>query len=212
MKISKQDIVEMETRKRAFFINSLSGFKSANLVGTANVDGKTNLAIVSSVIHLGSNPALLAMVIRPDTVPRGTLENILATGFYTLNHVNEDIYKQAHQTSARYPDSVSEFEKVGLGEECDDAIPAPFVKESRIKLGMKFREHHPLEINGTIFVIGEVISVEIPNEAIAEDGFVSLEAAGTLTISSLDTYHKTEKLESLSYAKPNVDLTTLNHK
>ena len=42
---SGQDIVMMEQRSRAAFINSLSGFKSVSLVGTANNEGLTNLAI-----------------------------------------------------------------------------------------------------------------------------------------------------------------------
>jgi hypothetical protein len=44
------------------------------------------------------------------------LENILETNFYTINHINKSSYKKAHQTSARYPKEVSEFEAVGLTE------------------------------------------------------------------------------------------------
>jgi len=36
MKLCKEDILALEQKHRALFINSLSGFKSANLVGTAN--------------------------------------------------------------------------------------------------------------------------------------------------------------------------------
>lgn len=201
MQLSKDDISNLDDHKRVLFINSLSGFKSANLVGTADNNGNTNLAIVSSVVHLGANPPLLAMVMRPHTVPRGSLENILQTGVYTLNHVNADIYQQAHQTSARYPDDVSEFNEVGLTEKWTTDFKAPFVAESVIKLGMKFREKHILDINGTQLVIGEIISIDMPDELVADDGFVSLEQAGTVAVSSLDTYHSTNKLGSLSYSK-----------
>jgi hypothetical protein len=54
---------------------------------------------------------------------------------------------------------------------------------------MKFRERHSLDINNTEFIIGEIGSIEVPDEAFAEDGFISLEKAGTLVVSSLDTYH-----------------------
>lgn len=98
----KEAIVAMEKRYRATFVNSLSGFKSANLLGTSDTNQQTNLCIVSSVFHLGANPALMGVIIRPDTVPRDTLENIRATGFYTLNHVQKEMIVAAHQTSARY--------------------------------------------------------------------------------------------------------------
>jgi len=202
MKLFKNDIESLDTRQRVLFINSLSGFKSANLVGTANKNGNTNLAIVSSVTHIGANPPLLSMIMRPHTVPRGSLENILQTGVYTLNQVNSDIYQQAHQTSARYADGVSEFDEVGLNEQWLEGFAAPFVQESVIKLGMKFKEQHTLAINGTEFIIGEIVSIEMPDDLVSDDGFVSLEKAGTVAVSSLDTYHSTQILGSLSYAKP----------
>jgi flavin reductase (DIM6/NTAB) family NADH-FMN oxidoreductase RutF/NAD(P)-dependent dehydrogenase (short-subunit alcohol dehydrogenase family) len=210
MKLTKDNITALSSHERPLFINSLSGFKSANLVGTADASGHSNLCIVSSVVHLGANPPLLGMVIRPHTVPRGTLENILDTGVYTLNHVHEDIYQQAHQTSARYPEDVSEFDEVGFTEQWDDNFNAPFVQESRIKIGMQFRERHTLGINGTEFIIGEIISIEMADEFVAEDGFVSLEKAGTVAISSLDTYHSTNTLASLSYAQPEKEISLLN--
>ena len=209
MKLNKQQIEAKDDRQRVLFINSLSGFKSANLVGTANKDKHSNLAIISSVVHLGANPALLGMVMRPHSVPRGTLENILNTGVYTLNHVHAEIYQQAHQTSARYPEDVSEFDAVGLEEQWEDGFAAPFVKESHIKLGMQLREQHHLAINGTEFIIGEIVSIEVPDELVAEDGFISLEKANTVAVSSLDTYHSTNLLGHLSYAKPDLDLSFL---
>jgi flavin reductase (DIM6/NTAB) family NADH-FMN oxidoreductase RutF len=202
MKFTQLDIKALENHERALFINSLSGFKSANLVGTANTAKLSNLAIVSSVVHLGANPPLLGMVMRPQPFPCGTLKNILDTGVYTLNHVNTAIHEQAHQTSARYPEDISEFDVVGLSEQWEDNFKAPFVQESHIKIGMEFREHHSFDINGTEFIIGEIVSIEMPDGIVAEDGFVSLEKAGTLAISSLDTYHSTQTLASLSYAKP----------
>lgn len=209
MMLDSNAIEQMEQNYRALFMNSLSGFKSANLVGTCNDEGKSNLAIVSSVVHLGAHPPLLAMVIRPHTVPRHTLENIQQTGYYTLNHIRQDIYQQAHQTSARYPQDISEFAATGLSEEWLDDFSAPFVAESRIKLGMKFREQHHLAINKTELVIGEVVHIEVPDEIICEDGYVALEKAGTVVISSLDSYHRTELLDHLTYAKPDKKPTKL---
>ena len=104
---SKNDIESFEQRYRANFINSLSGYKSAYLVGTQGKDN-SNLAIFNSVFHIGANPALIGMISRPNSVPRHTLENIRLNKFYTLNHVETSFLKQAHQTSARYESYQSE--------------------------------------------------------------------------------------------------------
>lgn len=96
MHFTQDRIDALDTRTRAHFINSLSGFKSANLIGTQDDQGQTNLSIVSSVFHLGANPPLVGMIIRPHSVARHTFENILQTGFYTINQVNQFIYSQAH--------------------------------------------------------------------------------------------------------------------
>jgi hypothetical protein len=56
MIITKTQISELEKLYRVKLINSLSGFKSANLIGTINKKGITNLALFSSVIHVGANP------------------------------------------------------------------------------------------------------------------------------------------------------------
>ena len=127
--LTTTDIAQMEQRSRARLINSLSGFKSANLIGSQDSNGCTNLSIVSSVFHLGANPALLGMIIRPDGVPRDTLSNIKQTGSYTINHVSSDIYCKAHQTSARYDANVSEFAEVGLTEEYVEGIIAPLCRK-----------------------------------------------------------------------------------
>jgi len=202
MRISRDDINTMQQRYRAHFINCLSGFKSANLIGTADKNGNTNLAIVSSVIHLGANPPYVGMIIRPHTVPRGTLENILETGYYTINHVHEDIHIQAHQTSARYDEDISEFEEVGLQPEYSDAHTAPYVLESRLKMGVVFKEHKPIELNGTNFIIGEIIEVIVSDAAVGDDGFVDIESLQSVAVSGLDRYHKTTAMGRLSYAKP----------
>lgn len=197
------DAIEaLEKRYRAALINSVTGFKPANLVGTADTNGKSNLAIMSSVVHLGSHPPLLGLVVRPDPVDRHTLENILDTGCYTINHVAEHFIAEAHQTAARYPRDVSEFEATGLSEHYADGFPAPFVDQANVRLGMALREHHELAINGTHFVIGEIVLLDVPDDAVAEDGSLDLGTAGTIALSGLDSYHRTSRVKRMAYAKP----------
>lgn len=200
------DFQAMEPRFRTNLINSLSGFKSVNLVGTADAQGQTNLAIFSQVFHVGANPPLMGVLFRPDSVARHTLANIEATQYFTLNHVRVEFYKHAHQTSAKYAAGVSEFDACGLTAEFFSVHPAPYVKESVIKTGLRLAQRIDLAINGTILVIGEIIEVIAPDEYISTDGYLDLEKAGTVAVSALDGYHLTSKLSRLSYARPDENL------
>lgn len=204
-----EDIQKMEKRCRARLINSLSGFKSVNLIGTVDRQGRPNCAIVSSVIHLGADPALMGFIMRPVSVTRDTYDNILETGYYTFNHITESIFPQAHQTSARYPAKVSEFEQVGLLHEFTNNFPAPYVAESPVKIGLRFREKIDIPLNGTILMIGEIWEVHFPDDCLQEDGYLDIERAGSITVSGLDAYHSTRKLARLSYAKVDRELTVL---
>lgn len=125
--ISNSEFSSMEKLYRINLINSITGFKSVCLIGTKNKLNQTNLSIISSLVHIGSSPALFGIIIRPGVVERHTLENILDTKCYTINHINESIYKQAHQTSARYPREISEFDATGLITEYKNDFYAPFV-------------------------------------------------------------------------------------
>ncbi|MEH6559108.1 MAG: flavin reductase [Oceanicoccus sp.] len=190
-------------RYRATLINSLSGFKSANLVGTINSDGQTNLAMFSSVVHLGASPALVGFVVRPDSVSRHTLENIRETKQYTINQVSESFWREAHQTSARYGDDQSEFDCTGLTASFIDSHNAPFVEKSALKYALQLRDIIPIELNHTLFVIGEITDILCDADAIMEDGYIDIERLSTVSVSGLDSYHKTSRLSRVNYAKPN---------
>ncbi|MFM2587443.1 flavin reductase family protein [Vibrio sp. TBV020] len=205
---SSRMITEMEQRTRVRFINSLSGFKSANLVGTIDKEGNENLSIVSSTFHLGASPALMGMIIRPAKVERHTLENILQTKSYTLNAVSSDIISAAHQTSARYSREISEFDQVGLTPYYSKSR-APFVLESPLKIELSLVSHQTLEVNGTEMVVGQVEQVIINEGAIMPDGYIDIEALDIAAITGLDSYHVTQRVSRLSYAKPNSPLHPL---
>ncbi|WP_395043244.1 flavin reductase family protein [Flavobacterium sp.] len=206
---SLEDIMLMDKQERVHFINSIGGFKSVALIGTSDKDKNTNLAVFSSLFHIGANPPLIGIIFRPSPPERNTYNNIIETGFYSINHINENTYKQAHQTSARYDKNISEFDATGLNTEYKNNFFAPFVAESNIQLGIEFKEQIDISINNTIMVIGEIVQVNIPENCLLEDGFVDLEKANTVTCSGLDSYHKTIKLDRLSYAKTDKEITSL---
>lgn len=200
---SHKQILELEKIFRLNLINSISGYKSANLIGSISRKKDLNLAVFSSVIHLGSNPPYLGMVLRPTTVPRDTYKNIMDTGIYTINHIRKSIIEEAHHTSAKYPEGVSEFDQTGLTPEFIHSFKAPFVKESRIKIAMELSEVVDIKSNDTKLIVGKIAEVHLPESYLKEDGSLDISDAGTVAISGLDTYLDTETITKLGYQRPN---------
>lgn len=205
LNIKSDEISQMEKHYRISLINSLIGYRALNLLGTTSNDGITNLCIISSAFHLGANPPLIGMVIRPEREHNDTLRNIKATGQYTLNNVLPEWYMQAHQTSASYPSGVSEFDICGFHKHYVKDFKAPFVEESNVRIGLELREMIDMEINGTTIVIGEIVHILTENHLIAADGTIMHSAAKTLTVSGLDTYYLPYPLGQMAYAKPGIE-------
>lgn len=193
---------QMDRFSRAHLINSLSGFKSVSLIATVDPSGRSNLAIFSNIVHLGADPALIGFVNRPVEAAPHTIGNIEKTGIYTINHIHEEIMAAAHQTSAKYPEGVSEFDATGLTPEYYHGITVPYVRESRVKYRLQLREIIPIRHNNTFFVIGEIVHIVLPAEIMGQDGFLSLEDAGTMCSLGIDAYYTTQKRARLAYARP----------
>ncbi len=201
MHLTKSEIEQADHLTKINLINSITGIKPANLIGTISNDGQTNLAIFSSVVHLGSDPAVIGFISRPvGDVPRNTVENILQNGFYTINHVPASLTEQAHYTSAKFDRAISEFDKCGFTEEYLPSFIAPFVKESRVKIGMKYLETIPIAINGTMLIIGEIQHLILPDMPL--EGQLDLAALGSAGISGLNSYYRLEKIDEYPYARP----------
>jgi len=201
MQYNKQDIKALDRVTRLKIINSVTGIKPANLIGTIANKGQTNLAIFSSVVHLGSDPALLGFVSRPQTAEVGhTYRNIQENGVYTINHIHPEFVKNAHYTSAKFDASISEFERCNLSEENIKGFKAPFVKESVFKMGMRFKEAIDIKLNGTILVIGEIEHLIFPDTALV-DNDIDLEATNSVGISGLNSYYALNKIEKHPYVR-----------
>jgi flavin reductase (DIM6/NTAB) family NADH-FMN oxidoreductase RutF len=199
---NQTDIQSWERFYRANFINSLTGFKSVSLIGSVSSQGQTNLGVFSSIVHIGSDPALIGYINRPRKAAPHTLANIEQTGVYTINHIHPSFLEKAHQTSAKYPEGVSEFAEVGLTPEYKEDFLAPFVKESQVKYALSLVEIIPIRHNETFLVIGKLQSVLLNDTLVQDDGFIQLQQAETVCSNGIDGYYQTSLLGRYSYAKP----------
>ena len=201
MHYSKSDIKNLDKVTRLKLINSVTGIKPANLIGSISKQGITNLAVFSSLVHLGSNPSLLGFIVRPNyKVPRHTYQNILDTKYYTINHINESFTEKAHYTSAKFDKNISEFNECKLTEEYNNDFKVPYVKESNFKMGMIFKEAIDIKINGTILVIGEIDNLIVTDSAFY-NGEIDLEKTATVGISGLNSYYKLKKIATYPFAR-----------
>lgn len=200
MHFSKQDILNTPRIERLNLINSITGIKPANLIGTISKDSHTNLAIFSSVIHLGTSPALIGFIIRPDKkVRRDTLNNILETNYYTINHIHQNFIEQSHKTSGKYNKDVSEFDMCNLTEDYLSNFPAPFLKESKIKMGLKLQNIIDIPDNRTKLIIGLIEYIYIDDIALEDNGDINLQVINDVGIGGLNNYYKLEKIAHYPY-------------
>ena len=201
---SEEDIEDLDKVFRINLINSCSGYKSANLIGTKSNEGTTNVAVFSSIVHLASNPPLLGFFLRPTEIfPRNTYSNIKENGLYTINSIYREIIDDSHHTSAKYDKSISDFHVTNLEEEYIDEIYPPFVKKSPIKIEMKFIEEIKIKANKCKLIIGKIVSLHIEKKMLEKDGFLSLNKGEIPTISGCDAYSIPEDYDRKKYQKPN---------
>ena len=204
MYLTKEQIKQTSRIKRLNIINSITGIKPANLIGSISDNGLSNLAIFSSIVHLGSNPALLGFILRPQhEVRRDTYDNIMQTKYYTINHIPSDYIKNAHYTSAKFDREDSEFERCKLTEEYLFDFDAPFVKESRVKIGLKLEEMLHIELNKCIMVIGSIHHLWVDNVAVEDDGQINLELLDDVGIGGLNSYYNLKRIAQFPYARVN---------
>ncbi|WP_439130660.1 flavin reductase family protein [Polaribacter sp.] len=199
---NQKDIFNLQKIFRINLINSCSGFKSANLLGSISNEGITNVAVFSSVTHLGSSPPTLGFILRPTTVPRNTHKNIKDLGHFTINHIWEDVFEDAHHTSAKYPDDVSEFDMTNLEPEFKGNFKAPFVKNAPVQMSMKFIEEIYVPSNDVMLIVAQIQELYVKDELLEEDGLINLSKGNVVTINGLDTYAVPKFKKQLSYQRP----------
>lgn len=195
-------LASLDASFRKNLINSLPGYKPLHLIGTKSASGIPNLALFSQIIHLGAAPPLIGILFRPHTVKRDTLENILATRQFTLNHVIADTKVAAHWTSANW--ECNEFAATGFTEVYRAGCSAPFVGGSPVQIACSYIESQTLAVNQTVLLLASIDQVFVEEKGLREDGTLDLAALGTLSVSGLDEYHSGQSLGRLSYAKPGI--------
>ena len=208
-KITKEDVSQMSKVPRLNLVNCVTGYKSANLIGTISTEGVLNVAVFSSVTHLGSEPALLGFILRPTTVPRDTYKNLKEIGYFTVNHITEDMIADAHHTSSSYEEHISEFDKTGLEPEFIDNLKVPFVKGSPVQLLCKYVNEYTIEENGCIHIIASIETIYADENLFHDDQWMQLDRGNIIAINGLDGYAVPKLTDRFHYARPDKPSTSM---
>ena len=197
MLFRKKDLTSLPSRTRANLINKMAGFKSPVLVGTVNNNGQNNLSIVSSLVHLGSSPALLGMNLRPRTkMYSHTLKNIERKKQFTVSFIDKSIYKKSHLCSAKLPANESEFKYSGLTPEFNTIAnwSTPHVAESKIQIGLELSDTFQLK-NKCNFIVGEISWIKI-SDSLLENKFDLKRLENHISILGLYEYYEVKFIEN----------------
>lgn len=205
-KISAQQVKDLPKIHRLNLVNSCTGYKSANLIATKSKEGIENVAIFSSVTHLGSDPALVGFILRPATVPRDTYKNLKETGYFTINHITSNMISDAHHTAANYDETISEFDKTNLEPEYFEGIETPFVKGSPVRLLCKYLNEYEIKENGVIHIIAAIETIfHDENLVEGKEYFLQLDKANVVAVNGLDGYCLPKLINRFQYARVDVE-------
>lgn len=199
------DLKALDKIYRLNLINSCTGYKSANLIGTRAASGQDNLAVFNSVIHLGSQPAMIGFILRPTTVPRHTYSNLKSTGYFSINQINQNQIEDAHHTSAKYPADVSEFDQTQLEPQTIKPWEVPFVKDAPVQLACQYINEYHIKENDTLLIVGKIVGLYVQENMLGEDGWIRLDQGEVVTINGLDGYALPQLLDRFAYARPKKD-------
>ena len=201
---TKLEIEKFEKVWNINLINSITGFKPANLIATRSSNSIDNVAIFSSVVHLGSNPPLIGFTLRPqDERITDTYKNISDNSFYTINSVGKNSFNVSHKTSKKYFKNISEFDELSIDKLEIDGFNAPFVKDSQIKIGLKKVDEYLL-LNKCILIVGSIEHIIINDNIIENDGNINFDKSDIVCVSGLNSYLKPKLLKKLKYVKSSI--------
>ena len=137
----------MNDAKTLFATNDLDGVDRYKLliglvvprpigwVGTVDENGVRNLAPYSFFnVVAGTPPTVLFSPGRRNGEPKDTLHNVVATGEFTINLVDEALAEAMNLTLGEYGPEVDEFELAGLTTVPGEVVRAPLVMASPANL------------------------------------------------------------------------------
>lgn len=157
------DTDDLESIDRYKLLSGLVVPRPIGWVGSISPDGVRNLAPFSFFNMVSGTPPVVIVSIGPgNDGPKDTLANLVATGGFTVNIVDEAMAEKMNLSSGSYPPDVDEFEVTGLESRPGDIVAAPLVAAAPANLECEVFHTVPLEPQpASTVVFGRVLRIHV---------------------------------------------------
>lgn len=155
-------------------------------VTTQSRDGGINAAPFSFFNAVGSAPPTVVLGFEPqaDGSAKDTPTNILETGEFVVNLVDEALAAQMSAAAASLPSRESEIDHTGLKTLPSSSVAPPRLAASPVSMECRLSAHTPLSGGGNV-ILGEVVEFHIEERLIASDAPLRIDLDALDVISRL---------------------------
>lgn len=165
-------------------------------VTTISENGTVNAAPFSYFNVASIEPMMVSVAVmrKPNGLPKDTARNIAQTGQFVVNMVDVHNVDDVNQTSADFPAEISEVEELGLATMPSSSIEVPRLAASRIHFECKLHQVVELGTPTTSdLIIGEVVHVHVADE-LYQAGRIDITAFAPVSRLAGNTYAKLGEL------------------
>lgn len=140
------------------------------LISTYSENGVANCAPYSFFNGMCEDPMLVVVSFsaRSDGKPKHSFANLMRTGSFVVNLVDEPIANGMHLSSAEVPEEVSEFVEAGFTVAPCTRVPHPRIAEAPVAFECRLYQHIPVG-HARDLVLGEVLVVHSRDGVIDPD-------------------------------------------
>ena len=156
---------------------------------------KPNIITVAWTGTINSEPAMTYISIRPE---RYSYDIIKKTGEFVINLTTKDLAYATDYAGVTSGKNVDKVDKLGLNLEKSNNIQAPMIKESPVSIECKVKEIK--ELGSHHMFIAEVLSVNIDDTYLNENGRFDMQKCNMLAYSHGEYYVLGEKIGKFGYS------------
>lgn len=161
-------------------------------ITTVGADGVGNLAPHSFFNIACQRPPMISFT---SVGRKDTLRNVLATEYFVVNLVSEELAGLANASSAPFDPHVDEAAHIGVRLEASEVVPVPRVADSPTSI--ECRLHSSIKLGNSHLVIGEVKAITVRTDAL-EEGRPTMEALRPMSRLGRDEWGRSPEVVHLT--------------
>lgn len=168
----------------------------AVMVSVGTESGETNIITIAWTGTICTNPAMLYISVRPE---RHSYQMLKESKEFVVNLTTESLAKATDYCGVRSGKDVDKWKETGLTRGKANALSyAPIIKECPVNIECKVTEIK--ELGSHAMFIAEVVSVQVSDEYLDENGKFCLNETGLMAYSHGEYLSLGEKIGSFGYS------------